>query len=147
MLRTRSERIRCARCLGKIADEALHSGKALHAFELGAEHIGRILEPDDQVGDIGSIIRCWRSTSWMRAFSMSNCGSPSSASASDNFLQHHAGCLDLGAHLVDDGSGFLDFRVKALDVGHARIPCNFAPVNQAYPNPSGSAGHRLVAPV
>jgi hypothetical protein len=39
--------------LGEDRDKAFHSGKALHAFEFRAEHIGRIFKPDDQVGDVG----------------------------------------------------------------------------------------------
>ena len=52
MLRTRSVRMRCLDCVGEDADEAFPAGEALHVLEFGAEHVGRVLQPDDQVGDV-----------------------------------------------------------------------------------------------
>ena len=34
------------------ADEGFPAGEALHVLEFGAEQVGGVLEPDDQVGDV-----------------------------------------------------------------------------------------------
>ena len=36
----------------KMPMKRLPAGEALHVLEFGAEHVGRVLQPDDQVGDV-----------------------------------------------------------------------------------------------
>jgi hypothetical protein len=109
--------------LEKIATKRSIPGKALHAFELGAKHIGRILEPDDQVGDIGLHHPLLAQDILDTGIFDVELGVAKFCVRVREPLQHLAGHLDLRPHVVDDGSGLFDFRVERLDVGHVQFPC------------------------
>jgi len=76
--------------------------------------------------------RCWfsiiallgRNTSWMRAFSMSNCGSPSSASASDSFQAQPPESFDSSSACRRRRSVFFSNfqRQSSLMLAMARLP-------------------------
>jgi hypothetical protein len=119
MLRTRSVRMRCLRCWEKMPTKVSQVGEALHALEFGAEDVGGVLEPDDQVGDVAFHHLLLLEHVFDAGVLDVEIGRPILASVLAN-LSRTAGLLDLGAHLLDDLFGLLDLGVEILQSGHQR---------------------------
>ena len=57
----------------------------------------------------------------MRAFSMSKSAAPIFSSRLGELLQHAAGLVDLGAHLLDDLLGLGDLGIEVLQCRHRAL--------------------------
>jgi hypothetical protein len=121
--------------LGEQADQLLEAGIGFHRLEFRAEHVGRVLQPDDEIRDIGfHHLLLFQHVLDTGVFDV-EVGVTDGLVRLGEFFEHDAGLLDLGTHVVDDLFGLLDLGIKILQGRHeSGLPL---------PGPTGrvSSGH------
>ena len=106
---------------GEDADEFLHGRVAFHAFKLGAEHVGRILQPDDQVGNVAFHHTLLAEHVLDTGILNVEIHLPDGFGLGQ-FFQNDAGLLQLGFHFLDGLPGLFNFGVEILQTGHQYLP-------------------------
>ena len=100
------------------ADEGFPAGEALHVLEFGAEHVGGVLKPDDQVGDVALHHLLLLDHVLDAGVLDVEIGRADLLVGLGDRLQHGAGLLDLGAHLLDDLFGLRNLGIEILKCRH-----------------------------
>ena len=106
------------RCRREDADEGLPAGEAFHALEFGAEDVGGVLQPDDQVGDVAFHDLLLLEHVLDAGVLDVEVGGADLFVGPGDLVEHGAGLLDLGAHLLHDLLGLGNLGIEVLQCRH-----------------------------
>ena len=108
---------------GEDADEGFPAGEALHVLEFGAEDVGGVLQPDDQVGDVAfHHLLLLEHVLDAGVLDVEVGGADLLVGLGELVEDHGAGLLDLGAHLLDDLLGLGNLGIEILQCRHMVSP-------------------------
>ena len=94
----------------------------LHALEFGAEDVGGVLEADDQVGDVAFHHLLLLEHILDAGILDVEIGVADLLVGGGERVEHGAGLLDLGAHVLDDLLGLGNFGIEILQCRHRGLP-------------------------
>ena len=107
---------------GKDAHELFPARVVLHRFEFGAEHVGGVLQPDDEVGDV-RLHRLLLGQHVLDAGVLDvEIGIADRLVGVGERVEHGAGLLDLRAHVLDDLFGPGNLGIEILQRRHGTPP-------------------------